>query len=135
VSAAGATDRLVLFAHGSRDSRWRAPFERMLERLQADLGADGVDLAFMEFSPPSLMDAARRAEADGVRTLRILPLFLAGGAHVAKDIPEQVAAVRAIWPHLAIEVLAPVGEDPRFVDLLERIARESASYQGTSEPS
>lgn len=118
--------RLILFAHGSRDPRWRAPFKTMLESLQADLGEGAVDLAFMEFSPPTLLDVAACAAAGGVASLRLLPLFLAGGAHVAKDIPEQVAQVKAAYPRMQIDVLSPVGEDPRFVRLLEEIARENA---------
>jgi len=118
--------QLILFAHGSRDPRWRAPFLDLLENLRAELGRAGVSLAFMEFAEPTLMDVARDARGEGVEHLRLLPLFLAGGAHVAKDIPEQVAAVEKACPGLKVEVLDPVGEDPRFVELIARIARENA---------
>ena len=118
--------RLLLFVHGSRDPRWRAPFERMTADLQEKLGAGRVRLVYMEFAEPTLLDVADEAARDGVTRLRLLPLFLAGGAHVANDIPDQVGAVRSRHPELRIEVLPPVGEDPRFAALLRDIASESA---------
>ena len=118
--------QLVLFAHGSKDPRWRAPFLDLVGNLRRDLGEDRVSLAFMEYAEPTLLDVAREAHDKGVGTLRVLPLFLAGGAHVAKDIPEQVAQVKKSFPEMSVEVMTPVGEDPRFVELLGRIAREGA---------
>ena len=75
-----APSRLVILAHGSRDPRWRAPFETFVATLAADLGADKVRLAYMEFVTPTLADMAEEAMRDGVQQLKILPLFMAGGA-------------------------------------------------------
>lgn len=118
--------QLVLFAHGSKDPRWRAPFLQMLATLRTELGAPRVGLAFMEFAEPTLLQVARDAHRDGVDSLRLLPLFLAGGAHVAKDIPVQVAEVKETLPGMSVEIMPPVGEDPRFARLLLSIARENA---------
>lgn len=118
--------RLILLAHGSRDPRWRAPFETFAMALQADLGADKVRLAYMEFVPPTLTDMAEEASRDAVQQLKILPLFMAGGAHVDRDIPEQVTVVRERFPHLDFSVLPPIGEHPRFVALMQEIVKEYA---------
>jgi sirohydrochlorin cobaltochelatase len=115
---------LVLFAHGSRDPGWRRPFEKLKALAQDDLGADKVDLAYMEFHPPGLEEIAQQAWAKGIGRIRILPLFLAGGAHVANDIPEQVQVVKRSLPHMIVDVLPPVGENPRFRSLLREITRE-----------
>lgn len=117
--------RLILFAHGSRDPEWRAPFERLADALAADLGPDRVDLAYLEFSEPTLEEAAAAAAADGVRTARILPLFLASGKHLKEDLPPR-AATAGRAHGVRVEVLPAVGEDPRLLDLLERIARQAA---------
>lgn len=122
--------QLVLFAHGSRDPRWRAPFLKLVDHLRGREGEESVALAFMEFAPPTLVDVARAADARGVGRLRILPLFLAGGAHVAKDIPEQVGWVKEALPAMVVEVLPPIGEDPRFEALLREITREHARVEG-----
>jgi sirohydrochlorin cobaltochelatase len=118
--------RLILLAHGSRDPRWRAPFETFATTMQADLGEDKVRLAYMEFVPPTLTDMAEEASRDAVQQLKILPLFMAGGAHVDRDIPAQVTMVRARFPHLDLSVLPPIGEHPRFVALMQEIVKEYA---------
>jgi sirohydrochlorin cobaltochelatase len=84
-------------------------------------GGNLVRLAYMEFAEPTLMDMAAEAIREGVGAIWILPLFLAGGAHVSNDIPDQVGAVRERYPHLEVEILPPIGEDPSFKALLRSI--------------
>ena len=118
--------QLVLFAHGSHDPRWRQPFEHLAFEMTQTLGLDRVRLAYMEFSGPTLMQVAEEAAGRGVARLKILPLFFSAGAHVAEDIPFQVAEATRRFPQLQIDVLPPVGEHPRFKALLQEIAREAA---------
>ena len=117
---------LVLLAHGSKDPRWRAPFERLASELQQELGNRAVRLAYMEFTGPTLMDVAQECAGQMNLNLRLLPLFMAVGAHLAKDIPEQVAEIRGQFPQLTVEVLTPIGEDARLVALVGNIAKEAA---------
>jgi sirohydrochlorin cobaltochelatase len=119
--------RLILLAHGSRDPRWRAPFEAFVAALTADLGAASVRLAYMEFVTPTLVDMAEEASHEGVKQLQILPLFMAGGAHVDRDIPAQVTAVKERFPQLDLNILPPIGEHPRFVALMHDIVKEYAN--------
>lgn len=125
----GPPSRLILFAHGSRDPEWREPFERLADALAADLGPGRVALAYLEFVGPTLEEALAAAAEDGVGTARVLPLFLAAGKHVKEDLPAlATAAGRARG--IRVQVLPPVGEDPRLLELMERIARESAGPPG-----
>jgi sirohydrochlorin cobaltochelatase len=114
--------RLVIFAHGSVDSRWRLPFEELTASLTERHGADKVRLAYMEFVRPSLADVVREAARDGKLDLRVLPLFLAAGAHVAEDIPQQIADAQRSFPRVKIELLRPIGEHPRVKELFREIA-------------
>lgn len=116
---------LVLFTHGSRDPRWLEPFEKLEEALRAEVGPDKVRLAHMEVSPPTLLEVASEAAARGLKKLRLLPLFMAGGGHVAHTIPEQVRQVEAALPGLDIEILPAVGEDPKVIELVYQIALEA----------
>jgi sirohydrochlorin cobaltochelatase len=118
--------RLVIFAHGSQDSRWRLPFEQLTASLTERLGADKVRLAYMEFVHPSLADVVREAAGDGKLHLRVLPLFLAAGAHVAEDIPRLIADAQAVFPQVKIELLKPIGEHPRVKALFREIACDYA---------
>jgi sirohydrochlorin cobaltochelatase len=93
--------------------------------LRAELGDARVRLAYMEFVGPTLVDAAAEAARDGVGILRVLPLFLSAGAHVATDVPAQADEARARHPNLTVEVLPPIGEDPRFESLMRAAAAEA----------
>jgi sirohydrochlorin cobaltochelatase len=121
------TPRLILFAHGSDDPRWRAPFERMERRLREDLGDDRVRLAYMQYAEPSLPEVVEASVRDGFRSLRVLPLFLAGGAHMAREVPEQLSEITRAHPGLEIDLLPPVGEHPGFFELIGKIARGTAT--------
>lgn len=118
--------RLVIFAHGSPDSRWRLPFEELTASLTERHGTDKVRLAYMEFSHPSLADIAREAAQDGKFHLRVLPLFLSAGGHVAEDIPRQIADVQGSFSQVKIELLQPIGEHPRVKELFRDIAFDYA---------
>lgn len=116
--------RVVLLAHGSRDPRWRAPFERLAGTLARDLGAARVRMAYMEFASPSLVDVAAEAARDGVTRLSVLPLFMAGGGHVDHDIPVLAREVEGRHPGMIVEVAGAIGEEPRVVAAIEEIARD-----------
>jgi sirohydrochlorin cobaltochelatase len=118
--------RLILFAQGSEDAKVRKPFEELLEGLRNELGKDSVRLAYVHSASPNLAEVAKEAADDGVARIRILPLLLAPGGPLEKEIPEQAAVVRAQVPQLTVEILAPVGAHPRMKTLLHALAREAA---------
>ena len=118
---------LVLLAHGSRDPRWQQRFYAMCDALRAQLGDDRVGLAFLDHCPPTLKDTIAELAAAGASELSILPLFMATGAHVDRDLPRQLSDIDFAYPELTIEVLSPVGEHPLFVDLIARIAADTVA--------
>jgi len=119
--------RLVLFAHGSSDVRWAQPMKSLVESVARSIGPSAVTLGFMQLAAPSLMDVARDAVRDRITRLAVLPVFLSNGAHVARDIPDQVDQVRARYPSLDVRLLPSVGSDPRVAALLHTIAVEAAA--------
>ena len=60
--------------------------------------------------------------------LKILPLFLSIGAHLATDVPGQVSQAKAQFPQLKVELLAPIGEDPRLTGLIQHIVIETLNH-------
>ena len=120
-----AEHRLVLFAHGSSDPRWCETIERLTLRLAADCGQPSVRLAYLQLAPPTLHDVVAEAARDGVHRLCVLPVFLSSGGHVAQDVPPLVEDARRQFPHLEIELLPPIGEDPRFAQLVCQVASEA----------
>ena len=120
-------NRLILFAHGSRDPVWLETFRRLARDMSAQLGADRIDLAFMEFSGPTLFDVLGDAETDGACDIKVLPLFLSAGGHVSRDIPRLIDSAKMRFPGLDIELLPPIGEYRSFSALVHWIARSALS--------
>jgi len=79
----------------------------------------------MEFAEPTLFHAIAEAQADGVRSVKLFPLFLSAGGHVSRDIPRLVHGARLRFPDMEIELLSPIGEHPSFRALVSRVARSA----------
>ena len=115
-ATATAKRGVVLFGHGARDPRWADPFRRLRDLAAARLPNAIVVLAFLEMMEPDLDAAADRLVADGCTLLSIVPIFFGQGAHLRRDLPERVAALRARLPQLAIDVVEAAGEDAAVLD-------------------
>jgi len=118
--------RLVLFVPGSDEARARKPFEELADGLRNELGRAQVRLAYINTGSPTLAEVAKEAADDEVTRLRVLPMLLAHGGTLEKQIQEQVAVVRGQIPLLTIDLLAQVGDHPRMRTLLHALAREAA---------
>lgn len=111
------TYALVLLAHGSSDSRWRAPFEQFRDALVPRLDTP-IRLAYMELCEPSLEDSVAQLVAAGTTRIEVLPLFFAAGRHLRSDVPAQIEQIADHHAGLDITLLAPVGEHPDFIAAL-----------------
>ncbi len=119
-------DGLILFAHGSRDSQWRKPFESMLERLQHNSNQVST-LAFLECMEPSLADAIDTLVAQGVQKITVVPVFLAVGSHVRKDLPMLLEHARQKHPTLHIQSSPAIGEQPEIQEAIVQFALKAAT--------
>ena len=101
---------VVLFAHGSRDPEWAAPF-RAIERRLATAKPDAqVALAFLELMEPKLPEAVDRMVAAGCGRITIAPLFMAQGAHLKRDLARLIDDANARHPGVQIAALPAAGE-------------------------
>ena len=113
---------VIVFAHGSRDERWREPVEAVARRM-AELSPEvAVACAYLELVTPDLPTAVERLVADGARAVHVVPLFLGVGKHVREDLPRLVDELRARHQDVDFSLAPAVGETPEVVDLLARIA-------------
>ena len=115
---------LILIAHGSYNAEWRAAVEAVTAGVNQDANGARVRLAYMDCTPPTLMDVAREALRDGVGRLDVLPLFLADEGHVDRDVRPLVAEVQAAYPRADVRLLPAVGQHPLFGEMLRGIAAE-----------
>ena len=110
-------EAIVLFSHGSREPEWAQPLESLAASL-AKKFRGSVRLAFLELMQPSLEQAIARLAADGMRSVRVVPVFLGAGGHVKQDLPALVAKARSQHPALTIELDPPIGEQRKVIDAI-----------------
>ena len=113
---------ILLFAHGSRDLRWREPVEAVARRVAEQDAQSQVACAYLELIEPDLPTAAARMVGNGARVIRVVPLFLGMGKHVREDLPRLVEALRTAYPAVEFTLQKAVGEEPQLIDLMARLA-------------
>jgi sirohydrochlorin cobaltochelatase len=106
-----AARALVLFAHGARDARWAAPFERLRQLLREQMPQVTVELAFLELMSPRLPELVQDLAAQGCDDMTVVPVFLGQGGHVLRDLPPMVEEIRRAHPALRLKLAGAVGED------------------------
>lgn len=104
-----AKSALLLFAHGSSDPGWAAPFVKLKRAIQVRDASRLVELAYLERMEPSFDVAVAALQAQGIREITIAPIFLAIGGHMRKDLPKLIEETH-IKTGIAFRVLPALGE-------------------------
>lgn len=111
--------KLILMAHGSSSKDWSDAFVDMTAQVREAF--DNAELAFMELSEPSLQESCAAAKRDGYDHVQVLPLFLATGRHLKKDVPAMIAQYEKELG-LSIELLPPIGRHPAIAKAMHEAA-------------
>lgn len=113
---------LILFAHGSRDPKWRLPIEAVARRIAQRAPGLPVRCAYLELTEPDLPAAAAELAGLGLDQVAVVPLFLGVGRHVREDLPVLVEGLRQSHPGTQWRLQPPVSEDESLLDLLAVVA-------------
>jgi len=109
---------IILFAHGARDPEWARPLERLRTSVLAQAPAADVRLAFLEFMSPTLAEALDAAVLAGAERAEIVPVFLAQGGHVKRDVALILQAARERHPGLEIVLRDALGESQTVIEAM-----------------
>ena len=109
---------IILFAHGARDPEWAAPLRRVCSAVRAQAPELRVELAFLELLAPALFDCAESLLAEGFERIVVLPMFIAQGGHLKRDVPRLIDELRERNPQARIEVGCAVGEAESVVQAI-----------------
>lgn len=113
-----AKTALILFAHGARDPEWASPMRRVGAAVRAQSPDLRIELAFLEFMTPNLLDCARTLLAEHYQRIIVLPMFIARGGHLKNDLPQLINELRAQNPQVTFELAGAVGEAESVVQAL-----------------
>ncbi|GAA5185790.1 CbiX/SirB N-terminal domain-containing protein [Niveibacterium umoris] len=101
---------ILLFAHGARDPDWARPLEKLAAAVRALRPGVAVHPCFLEFMNPDLPGAIAAAVAEGAHRIEVVPVFLAAGGHVKRDLPAMLDAARIAHPGVTIVLASVLGE-------------------------
>ena len=118
---------VVFFCHGSRDERWRRPFDQIVEAFRARHPGREAHLAFLELMEPALPPVLDALAGAGHGSIQVVPLFLAPGAHTNVDLPALVTAARTRWPATRIDVAPTLTEAPLITAAIIELAGRPAA--------
>ena len=114
---------IILLAHGSPDPRWKEPFEKIVVRLEEKLGKNNIKLAYMDFIKPTFEDTVKELFNENINQIKLLPLFMAGGGHVDRDIPKLVSSAKKRFPKIEVDILPPIGEHTEVSSVMIDVIR------------
>lgn len=117
--------RIILLAHGSSDKRWCETFEGLAGPTLKAVPESRV--AYMELAEPSLENTVAEGVSAGVDAFTVIPLFLAAGRHLRKDVPAIIESLERAH-NVKISLAPPIGENP----LLGQAIKEVVVLQLTS---
>ena len=119
---------LILFAHGARDPEWANPMRRVQSVVRERVTDVPVELAFLEFMTPTLPECAAQLIAQGAEKVVILPMFIARGGHLKKEVPEMLAVLRCTYPNVEFSLGGAIGEHDAVVQAMASAALEVAGF-------
>ena len=118
---------IILLAHGSSDARWCETFEKLAQPTL--LSVPGSRVAYMELAEPSIDSVVSEGVKAGTRHFIIVPLFLAAGRHLRKDVPGMITELEKSHS-VTITLAAPIGENPQLGDAIRDVVSQELARQG-----
>ncbi len=112
----------ILFGHGARNAEWAQPFHRIREAMLDRAPGLAVELGFLELMRPSFDESVDCLVGRGATRIVVVPVFMAPGRHVQKDLPQMAANAMDRHPGLEIEISACVGEASTVVGAMAAFA-------------
>jgi sirohydrochlorin cobaltochelatase len=126
---------LLLVGHGSK-----LPFNKELVEKTADHIARRypefvVKCGFMNLNSPTIPESLDAFRKESIDVLVVVPLFLAKGVHILKDIPEVIGLgegeTRGVFSlngkSVPLLYADPIGSDPMLADLMVKNAERALS--------
>ncbi len=117
---------IILLAHGSSDPRWCETFEKLAGPTLESV--PGSRIAYMELAEPSIETVVSEGVEAGSRAFIIVPLFLAAGRHLRKDVPGMIEEIEKAHG-VTVKLAAPIGDNPQLGNAICDVVRQELARQ------
>ncbi len=126
---------MLLVGHGST-----MPYnQELVEKTAAFIRAQNTDFivkcGFMNMNKPSIKESLTEFRRESIDVLVVVPLFLAKGVHIEKDIPGEIGLPEGTkkgsfvlnGKTIPLVYADPIGSDPLLADLMIKNATKALS--------
>jgi sirohydrochlorin cobalto/nickelchelatase len=126
---------MLLVGHGST-----MPYnQELVEKTAAMIRANNTDFivkcGFMNMNKPTIKDSMEAFRKEPIDALVVVPLFLAKGVHIEKDIPGEIGLPEGTkkgmfvlnGKSIPLVYADPIGSDPLLADLMVKNAKTALS--------
>ncbi len=105
-------EALIIVAHGSKVKSSNDEIKTIVDKIKSNLENNEllVLYSFLELAEPSIFISMNNAIAQGCKTIKIFPYFLAAGKHVKEDIPNEIKNFEKEYPEITFTLLPHIGE-------------------------
>ena len=118
---------ILLFGHGARNPEWAAPFTAIRAEILARSPDALVESGFLELMRPTFAEAVDLLVERGATEIAVVPIFMAAGSHINKDLPQLAATSMDQHPGLTINLAPPVGAAPSVLGAMADYAMVAAA--------
>lgn len=119
---------ILVLGHGTQDEQGYQEFlffvDRLSQSLTVSLQTDSFYLtyAFLELVKPDFMESVRDLYARGIRSILVVPMFLALAGHMKHDVPLLIKEASHSFSGVMMQVLPAFGDEDAVVQgLLNRL--------------
>lgn len=123
------TTALVLFAHGARDPEWANSVRRIQEVIRQRAPGVKVELAFLEFIAPRLPECVAGLAAGGAAKIVVVPMFIAPGGHLKREVPEMLDLLRSTHPGVQFVLGEAIGQNEIVVQAMAEATLQAAGSE------
>ncbi|PKG31798.1 sirohydrochlorin nickelochelatase [Methanoregula sp.] len=124
---------MLLVGHGSTMPYNQELVEKTAAMIRAKNNDFIVRCGFMNMNKPTIKESMEAFKTEQIDALIVVPLFLAKGVHIEKDIPGEIGLPEGVkkgsfqlnGKSIPLVYADPIGSDPLLADLMVKNANKA----------
>ena len=127
---------MLLVGHGSTMPYNQELVEKTAAMIQSKSSDYIVKCGFMNMNKPTIKESMEAFKKESIDALVVVPLFLAKGVHIEKDIPGEIGLPEGVkkgsfqlnGKSIPLVYADPIGSDPLLADLMVKNAKDALNH-------